>query len=57
MSTLPSIELQNVHGGEIYYNFAVTPSSHLTFDMQVVDNENASDNLAIILGAGLNIGL
>ena len=43
MSTLPSTELQNVHGGEIYYNLAVTPSSHLTFDMQVVDNENVSD--------------
>jgi porin len=50
VSVSPNFDLQNVHGGEIYYNFAVTPSFHLTAELQVVDNENIADDTAIILG-------
>ena len=38
-------------------NFAVTPSFHLTADLQVVDNENAGDDTAIILGLRAKIDL
>ncbi len=50
VSAAPGFDLQNIHGGEIYYNFAVTPSFHLTADLQVVDNQNVADDTAIILG-------
>ena len=50
VSAAPAFDLQNVHGGEIYYNFAVTPSFHLTADLQVVDNQNVADDTALIIG-------
>ena len=33
------------------------PSSRLTFDMQVIDNANAADDVAIVLGGRLHINL
>ncbi len=50
LNTLPSFNVQNVHGGEVYYNFAVTPWFHLTADLQVVDNEDADEDPAVIFG-------
>ena len=57
VGTLPTVELQNIHGGEIYYNLLITPSTRLTFDMQVINNSNVSDDVAIVLGARLHIKL
>ena len=50
VGTLPAVDLQDVHGGEVYYNAAITPWFHLTADLQVVDNENSAEDTAIILG-------
>ena len=54
VGTLPTVELQNIHGGEIYYNYMLTLSSRLTFDIQVIDN---ADDVAIVLGGRLHINL
>lgn len=39
-----------MHGVELYYNAAIVPSFHLTADLQIIDNENVSDDTAIVLG-------
>ena len=49
MSLLPAYDLQNTHGDEIYYKFSVTPSFHLTADMQVIDSQNVGDDTAVVL--------
>jgi porin len=53
----PLPDIQNVQGGEIYYNAAITPWFHLTADLQVVDNQNVSDDTAIIFGLRAKIDL
>ena len=50
VSTLPTVDLENVQGVELYYNAAITPWFHLTGDLQIIDNENVGDDTAIILG-------
>lgn len=57
VSALPSFELQDVQGVELYYNAAITPWFHLTSDSQVVDNENDGDDPALILGLRAKIDL
>lgn len=55
VSANPSFDIQNVHGGELYYNAAITPWFHLTADLQIVDNQNIANDTAIILGLRANI--
>ena len=57
VNTLPTEDLQNIHGGEFYYNYTITPSTRLTFDMQVIDTINAEDDVAILVGGRLHINL
>ena len=44
-----------MQGVAVYYNAAITPWFHLTADLQIIDNENASDDTAIISGLRANI--
>ena len=44
------VELRNTWGTELYYNAQITPSFHLTPNIQLVSNQNASDSTAVILG-------
>ena len=53
----PVVQLQEVQGGEFYYNVAITPSLHLTADLQIVDNQNESDDTAIIFGIRAKLDL
>jgi porin len=53
--TSPIVELQNIHGFEMYYNAAITPWFHLTADLQVVQNAIASQDTAVIPGLRANI--
>ena len=53
----PVADVEDVQGVEIYYNAAITPWFHLTADLQIIDNENAEDDTAIILGLRANIAL
>ena len=57
VNTLPDEDVQNIHGGEVYYNYAITPFSKLTFDFQAVDNSNVADDVAVVLGARLHLQL
>jgi len=57
VNTLPRVEIQDVQGVELYYNMAVTPWFHLTTDLQGVDNENVSNDPAIIFGLRAKIDL
>ena len=50
VNTLPTVDLENVQGVELYYNAEITPWFHLTGDLQIIDNENVGDDTAIILG-------
>ena len=45
--------LDDTWGVEIYYNFAINQYLHLTPDLQFVQNENVSDDVAIIPGIRL----
>lgn len=49
--------LQNLQGGEAYYNWAVNPWFHITTDLQVVDPGVQSNNAAVILGLRVKIDL
>jgi porin len=57
VSTLPTVDLEDVQGVELYYNAAVRPWFHLTGDLQVIDNENVGNDPAFVLGLRANIVL
>ncbi len=57
VNALPGINMQDVHGAEVYYNAAITPWFHLTGDLQVVNNQNVADDPAVILGLRAKIDL
>ena len=42
-------------GVEIYYNFEVLPSVHITPDLQVIDPGLADSDTAVIVGLRVNI--
>ncbi len=47
----PVIHLQDVQGGELYYNMAVTPWFNLTPDLQIIQPSNAANDTAVVIGA------
>ena len=47
----PVIHLQDVQGGELYYNMAVTPWFNLTPDLQIIQPTNAANDTAVVIGA------
>jgi porin len=53
----PVAELRDLYGFELYYNFAITPWTHLTADLQLVENEREEDDFAVIPGVRLVIDL
>jgi porin len=57
VNTLPTVDLENVQGVELYYNAEITPWFHLTGDLQIIDNENVGDDTAIILGLRAKVDL
>lgn len=46
----PAFSLQDLHGVEFYYNYAVNPWFRLTGDLQVIDGVNSDLDAAIIPG-------
>jgi hypothetical protein len=50
---LIGVPVRNVFGFELYYNFAINPWLHLTVDLQLVQNLNKGDDLAVIPGTRL----
>lgn len=46
----PIVALQDVQGGEVFYNFAVTPWMNVTPDLQIIQPANAGQSTAIVVG-------
>jgi porin len=44
------VSIQDVSGFEVYYSAAVTPSIHVTGDLQLINNPHEVDDMAIIPG-------
>ena len=47
---VPAIGIQDVQGGEVYYNAEITPWFHLTADLQVIQPALESDDAAVVFG-------
>lgn len=45
----------HTHGFEAFYNIAVTPAAHLTFDVQVIDSPFPDTQTAVIVGGRLHL--
>lgn len=52
-----NLDIQDLQGGEFYYNAEINPWFHLTGDIQVIETENASQDTAFVLGARAVIDL
>lgn len=46
----PVLNLRDVQGGEVYYNYAVTPWFNLTPDLQVIQPSSSNNNTAVVVG-------
>jgi len=49
----PVIDLRNLWGFELYYNFAINKWLHLSPDLQFIKNQREDDDLAVIPGVRL----
>lgn len=49
------VKLGNTWGVELYYNYELTPWSHMKFDLQLAQNQNRDDDFAIIPGVSMVI--
>ena len=50
LTSKAGIELQDMWGVEAYYNIEITPWLHLSPNLQVLQNQNAGDDPAVIVG-------
>lgn len=53
----PLVGLQDLQGGEFYYNAEINPWFHLTGDIQAIQTEVASQDAAIVMGVRAKITL
>ena len=53
MTSTLGIGVRDTWGAEFYYNAEITPWLHLTGDIQIAQNQNKGDDLAIIPGVRL----
>ena len=42
--------VNDLHGGEVYYNAEIRPWFHLTFDLQVIEPAEQRNDTALVLG-------
>lgn len=52
---LAGLNIGNEVGGEAFYNLAITPAVHLTFDAQAVSSARPRQDTAIVLGSRLKL--
>ncbi len=50
LTEIAGADVDDIWGGELYYNYEVTPWFHLTGDLQVVQGANSAADPAVILG-------
>lgn len=55
LSVLRALHVDHETGAELFYNVALTPWSHLTFDAQIVDSAIQHADTAVVLGTRLVI--
>jgi porin len=53
LASVANLSLQDTWGVEIYYNVEINKWLHLTPDLQIVENERKSDDVAVIPGIRL----
>ncbi len=53
----PGLAQRNEQGVEMYYNAAITPWCHLTFDLQIVEPSTRDVDTTVLLGTRLKIDL
>jgi porin len=51
------VDVEDVYGGEIYYNAALTPWFHLTADLQVINPAEEANDTAVVVGVRVKIDL
>lgn len=51
------VVLEELQGVELYYNAEITPSFHLTADLQIIDNERKEEDTTIVFGLRAKINL
>ena len=52
-----TVGLQDLQGGELYYNAEITPWCHVTGDLQVIETEIDSQDTAVVLGLRAKVNL
>jgi porin len=52
----PVIELSDLHGGEIFYNMAVSKCCQVTADLQVIEPSERANDTAVVVGLRAHIG-
>jgi porin len=55
LGVLEALHLQDETGAELFYNIALTPWAHLTFDAQIIDPVSSHADTAVTLGTRLVI--
>jgi porin len=53
----PVRDLQDVHGGEVYYNFAVLPGFNVTANLQAIEPADVDNDTAVIVGLRASLGM
>ena len=53
LTKVAGFDVDDIWGMELYYNYQVTPSTHLTADFQLLQNGNDDDDVAIVPGLRL----
>jgi porin len=53
----PVLDLGDVHGGELYYNMAITKYIQLTADLQVIEPADNANDTAVVAGLRAYIGM
>lgn len=46
----PLVDVEDVYGGELYYNAALTPWFHLTADLQIINPAEVGNDTAVVVG-------
>jgi porin len=44
------VDVEDVYGGELYYNAALTPWFHLTADLQIINPAEVANDTAVVIG-------
>jgi hypothetical protein len=55
LASIVDLSLQDTWGVELYYNFEINKYTHLTPDLQIIQNERKNDDVAVIPGIRLVI--